>query len=97
MAGSPRETIDRLRVHVDELMARHTALIERCECLEVRLQEREKSIAALQKELENIHAKYRILAMAQAVALQEGDWVAARSRFDKLVREIDKCISLLNE
>ena len=67
MAGSPRETIDRLRVHVDELMARHTALIERCECLEVRLQEREKSIAALQKELENIHAKYRSLAMAQAV------------------------------
>ena len=97
MAGSPRETFDRLRVHVDELMARHTALIERCECLEVRLQEREKSIAALQKELENIHAKYRSLAMAQAVALQEGDWVAARSRFDKLVREIDKCISLLNE
>ena len=84
MAGSPRETIDRLRVHVDELMARHTALIERCECLEVRLQE-------------NIHAKYRSLAMAQAVALQEGDWGAARSRFDKLVREIDKCISLLNE
>ena len=71
MAGSPRETIDRLRVHVDELMARHTALIERCECLEVRLQEREKSIAALQKELENIHAKYRSLAMAQAVALHE--------------------------
>ncbi len=97
MAGSPRETIDRLRDHVDGLIARHTALVERCKCLEVRLQEREESIAALQKELENIHAKYRSLAMAQAVASQEGDWTAARSRFDKLVREIDKCISLLNE
>ena len=97
MASSPRNAVDSLRNHVAELMSRHTALVERCARLEALLQEREQSIATLQRELEEIHAKYRSLAIAQAVTTQEADVAAARSRFDKLVREIDKCISLLNE
>lgn len=97
MASSPRNAVDSLRNHVAELMSRHAALVERCARLEALLQEREQSIAALQEELEQIQAKYKNLAVAQAVTSQESDVAAARSRFDKLVREIDKCISLLNE
>lgn len=97
MAKTPRDAVDSLRMHIGELTTRYTALMERCEHLDVLLQEKEKQILCLQEELERIHARYKNLAMAQTVALQEGDVTAARSRFEKLVREIDKCISLLNE
>ncbi|MCD8288256.1 MAG: hypothetical protein LUC18_05380 [Porphyromonadaceae bacterium] len=97
MAGSPRNAVESLRIHVTELMSRHTALRERCRSLEAALREREESLEALRRELETLQAKYENLSTAQALASHEGDLTAVRSRFDKLVREIDKCISLLKE
>ncbi len=97
MASNPRDAVDSLREHIGELKTRHATLLERCRHLDALLQEREKQVLGLQEELEKIHVRYKSLVMAQAVALQEGDVAAARSRLEKLVREIDKCISLLNE
>lgn len=97
MADSPRKVIDSLHTHVTELITRHEALRERCEKLESRLRERNNTVEELKKKLEGIESKYRNLLMAQAVVSEKGDFSEARSRFEKLVREIDKCISLLND
>ena len=91
-------TNEQMREYLDELS--FLAETAGAETVKIFTQNLEKPVHATfigRGKLEEIHAKYRSLAMAQAVTTQEADVAAARSRFDKLVREIDKCISLLNE
>ena len=55
----------------------------------------------LQKELEEanriIKVKYDNLKMARIISTKQGDLKGAKSRLSKLVKEVDKCIALLNE
>lgn len=61
--------------------------------------EREKGLRqrrnAEAKILELEH-RLRVLETAAALTIQEGDTRAARQRINKLLREIDSCIALMN-
>ncbi|MBQ8423972.1 MAG: hypothetical protein IJY36_06915 [Coprobacter sp.] len=96
MAENTNIIIESLRNHVEELMERHKTLSKRCEALNEELLAKNAEIARLQNEVNDLKMQYRNRQTAQAAVAKEGDVEAARRRFDKLVREIDKCISLLN-
>lgn len=97
MADNPKRVLDTLRAHVQELMRRCNVLKREKEELEKRIEEQESTIATLQRDLDEMSIKYQDLLTARGLVLGESDIKAARNRFGKLVREIDKCISLLNE
>ena len=86
-----------MRAHVQELMRRCNVLKREKEELEKRIEEQESTIATLQRDLDEMSIKYQDLLTARGLALCESDIKAARNRLGKLVREIDKFISLLNE
>lgn len=67
------------------------------EALRSRMEEKDQTIATLRSELNEMTAKYQNQKIAQSIAQEDGSVKAAKGRFNKLVREIDKCISLLNE
>lgn len=96
MAENTNIIIESLRNHVEELMERHKMLSKRCEALDKELLAKNAEIARLQNEVNDLKMQYRNRQTAQAAVTREGDVEAARRRFDKLVREIDKCILLLN-
>ena len=54
-----------------------------------------------QDELEGankiIKAKYDSLKMARILSVKQDDLKSAKNRLSKLVKEVDKCIALLNE
>ena len=51
----------------------------------------------LQSRLGTVETKYKNLKLIGATSLSENDKQENRARFSRLVREIDKCILLLNE
>ncbi|WP_462346227.1 hypothetical protein [Coprobacter fastidiosus] len=97
MADNPKRVLDTLRAHMQELMRRCNVLKREKEELEKRIEEQESTIATLRRDLDEMSIKYKDLLTAKGLALGESDIKAVRNRFGKLVREIDKCISLLNE
>ena len=97
MADNPKRVLDTLRAHIQELMRRCNVLKREKEELEKRIEEQKSTIATLQRDLDEMSIKYQDLLTARGLALGERDIKAARNRFGELVREIDKCISLLNE
>ena len=49
-----------------------------------------------EQRIKSLNAKYSDLLTARIVSLEEGDMKNARMRLFKLVREVEKCIALLN-
>ena len=49
------------------------------------------------KTIEELNTKSDNMLTARVVSVNEGEMKSARMRLSKLVREVDKCIALLNE
>ena len=58
---------------------------------------REQEIKQLQRELDQAHDDYNVLKMAKMLEVTDGDMETAQKRVAKLIRDVNKCITLLSE
>ena len=65
--------------------------------LESSLAQKEGELQQAMKTIEELNAKCDNMLTARVVSVNEGEMKSARMRLSKLVREVDKCIALLNE
>ncbi|MFC2514049.1 MAG: hypothetical protein ACFNVZ_04830 [Prevotella melaninogenica] len=59
--------------------------------------QREQKIKQLQDELSQAEADYNSLKMAKMLEVTDGDMETAQKRVAKLIRDVNKCITLLSE
>ena len=59
--------------------------------------QREQEIKQLQDELSQAEADYNSLKMAKMLEVTDGDMETAQKRVAKLIRDVNKCITLLSE
>ncbi len=59
--------------------------------------QREQEIKQLQEELSQAQADYNSLKMAKMLEVTDGDMEIAQKRVAKLIRDVNKCITLLSE
>jgi len=59
--------------------------------------QKDGEIAALQAQLVQAQKDYNSLKMARMIEISDGDMEAAKSKVAKLIRDVDKCITLLSE
>jgi len=74
----------------NQLTAEKNSLRQYNDALNAQLQEKEKQIVALQD-------KVKLMNISKSVDTSEEDVKATRLKINEYVREIDKCISLLNK
>ncbi|MBR5241155.1 MAG: hypothetical protein IKW05_04385 [Muribaculaceae bacterium] len=96
--------VERLRNSVMLLTENYRKAVEAKTIAEAQVEELKAEIEALKKEmsqsktqLNDIKAEQQRLIAARGFVAEEGDIKSARLRVNRLVREIDKCILLLNE
>jgi len=65
--------------------------------LQSQLTEQKSRSDSLIKENTELQLKYDNLKVARMISVGRDDFKAAKNRLSKLVREVDKCIALLNE
>ncbi|MBQ7552896.1 MAG: hypothetical protein IJT46_00865 [Bacteroidaceae bacterium] len=65
--------------------------------LERLLQEKEEAMGKLRAEYDSLNESYNHLKSGLAVSLDGGDVRQTKQRLSKLVREVDKCIAMLNQ
>ena len=58
---------------------------------------REQEIKQLQRELDQAHDDYNVLKMAKMLEVTDGDMETAQKRVSKLIRDVNKRITLLSE
>jgi hypothetical protein len=59
--------------------------------------EREREIKQLKAQLQQARSDYDSLKMAKMLTVTDGDMESAQKRVSKLIRDVNKCITLLSE
>lgn len=65
--------------------------------LKQQMQEMEETRQKLQADYDELNKRYNDLKTATTISLDGSDVKETKQRLTKLVREVDKCIALLNE
>lgn len=59
--------------------------------------ERDNKIKELEKKLEQADREYQMLKMAKMLEITDGDMESVQKRVAKLIRDVNKCITLLSD
>lgn len=84
-------------VRVRDLMALCDEQNHKINELKQMLSQKEAELQQALRRIDQLNTKCDSMLTARIVSSDEGDVKSARMRLSKLVREVDKCIALLNE
>lgn len=59
--------------------------------------QREKEIEKLEAQLKQARTDYNSLKMAKMIEISDSDMENAQKRISKLIRDVNKCITLISE
>ena len=82
---------------VRQMILQYEALKKENDELYALVDQREQEIKQLQEELSQAEADYNSLKMAKMLEVTDGDMETAQKRVTKLIRDVNKCITLLSE
>lgn len=82
---------------VRQLLFHYQELKKENESLQMQVRERDTQIKELEDLLAHADKEYNSLKMAKMIEITDGDMDTAQKRLSKLIREVNKCITLLSE
>lgn len=96
MTEEEKNQLSVFEARLRQLMFLHDELKERNRFLVEALDKKDQTLQQLQHDYNELEATYTNLKQARIISIHDSDVVATRQRLSKLVREIDKCLALLN-
>ena len=90
-----KELIVRLETRTRQLILQQEKLQEEQEKLRLQLQQKDDEILNLQIQNEELKQQYSHLKMAKYIDMADNDVKDMRGRIRTMVRDIDRCISML--
>ena len=97
MIDLEKNLLEDFRAKVKQIIAKHESLKQEKRQLVGKIGELEKTIGSLREENRLMEQKYENLKLARMLNVSDDESKDAKNRIQKLVREIDKCIALLNK
>jgi len=92
-----KATIQRLYSKMESLIAKYEAVNEQHKQSLIRIEDLLKELELREQAIKQLEDKNKILKLSTSIQSEQGDNKAARKNINELVREIDKCIALLNK
>lgn len=89
------DMVVRVETYTRQLLMRQQQMRDDYTRLQELLRKREEEILSVQIKLEELQKKYDHLRMAKFIDMADDDTKDIRGRIRKMVRDIDRCISML--
>jgi len=89
--------LNSIKEKVHTLMSNNSSLKEQNIQLETKVSELKNTLKQQKSEIENFNGKVKMLKMAKSLVGDSEKNTEMKLKINELVREIDKCISLLNK
>lgn len=96
MTKEEQTNIRLFETRVRQLILEFNTLKKKYSELSTVINEKDIAINRLKDENEQLKTEYANLKMAKMIEINDSDMKNAKSRLAKLVRDVDKCIALLN-
>ena len=90
-------SVESLAKKTDSLLDAYRLRSERIGQLEAELEALKQRVEGLDGEIERLKEENKVLRMASAIKGDEEKVTESKRRISQLVREIDKCLALLND
>jgi predicted nuclease with TOPRIM domain len=97
MTDPEKNLLLEFKLKVKQMIAKHEKLKQEKDQLHGKIEGLEETINQLRQENSLLEQKYENVKMAKMLVASDDDNKDAKNRIQKLVREIDKCIALLNK
>jgi predicted nuclease with TOPRIM domain len=97
MTDPEKNLLLEFKLKVKQMIAKHEKLKQGKDQLHGKIEGLEETINQLRQENSLLEQKYENVKMAKMLVASDDDNKDAKNRIQKLVREIDKCIALLNK
>lgn len=97
LMGADNNTLTLFALRVRQMILRIGEMKKENEELRDTLNIRDEEIKQLREKIEQAHRDYENLKTARLLAVADGDVDNAKKRIASLIREVNKCITLLNE
>ncbi len=91
------KTINIFATRVRQMILSYNQLKQENQDLQARVGERDAKIGQLEDELARARQQYDTLKMAKMLEVTDGDLESAKKKMAKLIRDVNKCITLLSE
>jgi phage shock protein A len=91
------KTLNLFATRMRQLILQYKELKEENAALVEMVDELEKQIAQFKVKLTQAESEYNSLKMAKMIEISDTDLEGAKSRLSKLIRDVNKCITLLSE
>lgn len=95
--NSNEKILNTFATRVRQMILQYEELKKENDELYALVDQREQEIKQLQGELSQAEADYNSLKMAKMLEVTDGDMETAQKRVAKLIRDVNKCITLLSE
>ena len=89
--------IDRFSTRVRQLVLQYNDLQGENAALRADIEQRDSTIRQLEARVAQLKSEYECLKTARMLEITDGDMDAAQKRLAKLIRDVDKCITLVSE
>lgn len=89
--------INTFATRVRQMLLQYNALKKENVSLRKEVMKRDAEIADLKTELELWQAEYDNLKLTKMLEITDGDMETAQKRVAKLIRDVNKCITMLSE
>ena len=94
---SNEQTLSKFQTRVRQMILRFQELKKENEELYAMLDKSEKDIESLRTQLAQSTNDYNSLKMAKMIEITDGDLENTKARLSKLIREVNKCITILKD
>lgn len=84
-----------IEMRLRQLLQRHKALQKECAQVKQELQQQKCLVGELREQIHELEEKYAHLKMAKYIDMADDDSKKMRGRITQMVRDIDKCISMI--
>ena len=91
------KTLTTFETRIRQMILRFQELKKENTALHVQLQKDEQEILNLKSKLAQADSNYNSLKMAKMLEITDGDLEGAKAMVSKMIREVNKCISLLSD
>lgn len=89
--------IDRFATRVRQMILQYHDVVKENGELYAMVDERDQQIRKLEAQVRQLQSDYNSLKMARMLEVSDQDLDMAKKKVNKLIRDVDKCITLLSE